>query len=484
MLSALPAPLRELLPEIRSTIESWPIAVPLEKAVSWLLQFDVDDRALALRVLKSLQVIGAHDVTASLKVAHAKLCRRMASRGSALGRTNTLFASIGNTAKSGGFIAYQYRVAAGLPANDFLSGETEEQIDFSKIENVVLVDDLIGSGRTAAKDVQQIAEEVYSLIKTRNVYVLTVGAYDSGIKLIEEQTGAAVVCALEYSSADTVASLDSPFYAGLTMAEREGALAKLKQYNTAISRSELGYDNLGGLLVFEHNTPNTTIPIVWQSGKSWTGLFPRTKAISGAAKVLKVARKQRKKDAEAKSGASIANPLETAVTVFVEGRSDEILMEYLCRNHRLAELVGVLRIEPVAIGGLYQSPRLFELLKESMKHAVLILEGDERTRLMWAKKEAAIPVLYLRPNFMQLLDLNRIYADSARFGELPDSSTKDERWYFQLERAVMKRAFGRPGLNQSTKVLDDYLDPNAYGEFVDELKGLIMGLFEPGREGR
>ncbi|MGJ1211191.1 phosphoribosyltransferase-like protein [Sphingobacterium multivorum] len=40
-------------------------------------------------------------------------------------------------------------------------------------------------------------------------------------------------------------------------------------------KNALGYENSQSLVVFEHTTPNNTLPIIWSSRCNWTPLFPR-----------------------------------------------------------------------------------------------------------------------------------------------------------------------------------------------------------------
>jgi len=272
-----------------------------------------------------------------------------------------LYAAVGNAAKSGSLIAYQYRISAELSEEDFFSSE-DEPLDLTKIENIVLVDDIVCTGRSVAKEVKNIAEEVYALSGSRNIFVLTVAGYQEGIDHVMKETGAPVICALEYSAADTVTSLDAEFYSDLTMQERTNMLQQIKRYCRSISRSDLGYGGIGGLLVFEHNTPNTTLPIIWHNGKGWTPLFPRAMKISGTAKVLKSAETERQKQMELSKDNSRAVPRDKAeLTLFVEGKLDEIFVDFMRLKRGLAEKLKVSTVNAIALGGLYQSSVVSQL---------------------------------------------------------------------------------------------------------------------------
>lgn len=111
--------MKALLPKIEAVISKWPIKISLEHAIKWVMQFDTEDQPLAIRILEHIQVVGSKEVRDALEVAHAKLERMVSEKGSPIKRNNTLFAGIGNAAKSGGLIAYHYRVTADISENDF-----------------------------------------------------------------------------------------------------------------------------------------------------------------------------------------------------------------------------------------------------------------------------------------------------------------------------------------------------------------------------
>lgn len=476
----LPSSVRIYSDRIAAAVEKWPIDVSVDRALKWVLQFDAVDYPLAIRVIENLDVFGTAEIRASLEVANTKLLRTIAEKGAPVKGGNTLYAGIGSAAKSGAMISYHYRVMADISEEDFFSSEEEQELDLSKIENIVLVDDVIGTGKTVASEVKRIAEEVYVLAKARNIFVLTVAGYEDGIQHVIAESGAAVVTALEYSTKDTVANLDAEFYAGLSVADRAVAFERLKRYCRVISKSDLGFGGLGGLLVFDHNTPNTTLPIVWHTGKGWVPLFRRATKIPGTSKVLRSAEREREKE-------SITPPTEEqsaregdTVTLFVEGKVDELFVDYLRQSRELAEKLGVKQVLPVALGGLYQSKRLLELLRSTKKNAIFVLEDDPPARQVSARLGLFnnVEVVYLKPFFVAMLDFEKIYSHRERFPGLPDqmASTKDFKWLEQVEMAVLKRKSVTANPERLFQMLDEYLDPVKYEAFVADLRQAINSL--------
>lgn len=473
MINALPSSLSSHVERIQAAIGKWPITISLDHAVRWVLQFEAEDYALAVRILEHISVLGSGQVRSTLEAAHTKLIRKISEKGTPLKGDNTLFAAIGSSAKSGSLIAYHYRVTADIPENSFVESDEEDLLDLSKIDNIVLVDDVIGSGRTISKEVKRVAEEVYTLARSRNIFVLTVAGYSDGIKHIVEETGATVVTALEYNTNDTVANLDAKFYSGMPVAERQSSLDKIKRYCRNISTSSLGFADLGGLLVFDHNTPNTTLPIIWSNSKEWLPLFPRSGKIVGAAKILKSTEKEREKKAQVDS-------VTSELTLFVEGKVDEIFVDYLSKKHGLPEQLGVNSISAVALGGLYQSQKLLDLLKDSKKHAIFVLDGDEHSRKASSRLAALkeVEVMFLAPTFTALLDIKKIYNHKDRFPSLPDQFLpEDGKWLHEVEMATLKRWSVSANSDRVFEIIDEFLDLEKYENFCKKLKDHTEKLF-------
>lgn len=480
MINALPASVSKELERIEKVVRSWPIPFSVDHAIRWVLQFDSDDYSLALRILENVDVLAQRDLRSAFEIAQAKLERAAIEKGTPIKRSNTLYAGVGQASKSGAVMAYHYRQAAELPEGDFFFLDDEEQIDFAKIENIVLLDDVIGTGKSVSTDIAQIAAEVHTLEKSRNIFVLTVAGYAEGIGNVIEDTGASVISALEYSSKDTVKDFDAPFYDGLSVAGRSKALDRIKRYCRIASRSDLGYGDIGGLLVFDHNTPNTSLPIIWARGNGWIPLFPRAVRLHGSAKVLKAVEEERKTE-------TVAQPqvvpqvvrADLEVTLFVEGKMDEVFVDALRAQRHLAQRLGVKDVSAVALGGLAQSERLFELLRDSRKHAIFIVDGDSRsTKLMqrMAPKERD-RTLVLSPNFSQLLNTSLLIAHESRFGGLPLTEAEGtESWYFDLERVLFKR---RPMSRESIiQIVSEYLDDQKFEGFVHNLGSMVDKLLE------
>jgi len=482
MLNALPSSVSNQVARVEQTIKAWPIPLSIDQAIKWVLQFDRDYLGLALRLIENLDVLSQRDIRSAFDIAQAKLERAAVEKGSPIKSGNTLYAGIGQAAKSGAVMAYHYRVTAEIAESDFFVQEEGAGLDFAKVDNIVLLDDVIGTGRAVAAEVSLIAEQVHSLARSRNVFVLTVAGYENGIGNVVEKTGASVICALEYSSKDTVADLDAEFYSQLPMSERSRTLDRIKRYCRLASRSDLGFGGVGGLLVFDHNTPNTTLPLVWAHGNGWTPLFPRAAKLHGSAKVLKVVEDERASATQ--DAIAEPPPARSAVdlTLFVEGKFDELFVDVMRARFALAARLGVADVSAVALGGLAQSGRMIELLTESRKYAVFVLDGDEYSLRVSERIKVGrnIRTLSLRPTFAAMLDVDRIFADSRRFQGLPDPAgdRSDRRWMRDFEFAVFKRRPITGNSERLSQIIEEYLDVARYEVFVESLRAVVDQLVD------
>jgi hypothetical protein len=279
-----------------------------------------------------------------------------------------------------------------------------------------------------------------------------------------------------------VSNLDATFYAGLSTRERVETLERIKHYCRNVSRSELGYGGIGGLLVFDHNTPNTTLPLLWSSERGWLPLFPRATKIPGAARVVKSAQEELKT-----ADGEVETPREQAeLTLFVEGKTDELFADVLRQRHDLARRIGVAKVQVVALGGLHQSVKLLDLLKTTKKDAVFVLEDDAPTQRVLRNHPdlERERIVFLRPSFIAMLDIPRIYENRSRFpslpeplpSALPEQTAKDasDRWLHQVEVAVLRQ---RANIGRAAQLIDEFLVPSKYKAFVDDLRAAANVVF-------
>lgn len=208
---------------------------------------------------------------------------------------NTRFLGIGNPSESGVHLLYFFRQENGLSKEHFLDtaqimratpsvNGVWRTLRFPDVERYVFVDDVCGSGETAANYSTDILEEVKKLKPDVKISYLCMFGTSGGLEVVR---GASVFG----SSTSAVYELDET-YKCLSAASRYLKVVPrgidpdivrevarkygeklLANHPTGFSGSEL-------LLGFHHNTPDNTLPVIWMdrshnSGVPWTPAFRR-----------------------------------------------------------------------------------------------------------------------------------------------------------------------------------------------------------------
>jgi hypothetical protein len=469
----LPRDIRPVLAQLEPIVAAWPVRVPFERVTEWMLQFDPEDYDVAARIVRHLNVLGTDEIRSGLSIAYTRLQRKAVDRSAKITNRNTVFAAIGDVGKSGAMMAYEFRVANELPEGNFAEEERENYFRERMVENVVLIDDVLGTGDTAISEAKRLVEETTAL-GVKNVFVLAICGFAAAVKRIEEEAGAHAFAAFTYGDADTAGTPDGDFYGGLDPSTRAQYMERLKYYNKRCSRSELGYGNVGALLAFRHNTPNVSLPVIWGDGNGWKPLFPRVGRIVGIESYYaQIAAAQRAQKSEAKPAPMARDALE--LTVLVEGKTDESVMDVLVKRFGLVDLVGVKGITTVSVGGVVQSGRLFDLLKESGRPFVLVLDGDDFAlrRRRSVVDEAKVPTVLLNPSFVGLFDLGRlgnlmpVQQESDTAGD--SGKRAEHRMYSDIEHRLRTAGLGRSAA-QTEMLVETFLDVEKYRAFATDLR--------------
>lgn len=214
-----------------------------------------------------------------------------AAVGEALAKTR--FLGVGNPSESGVHLLYYFRQENCLTKELFLDsaavfkstlgedGKIERALAYPDVERYIFVDDVCGSGDTAAKYSEGIVTELLALKPGAKLHYLAMFATRKGIEKVRTtkfgaSSGAVFELDDSYSclSAGARIMLDAPPHIDAAILEK-----------VAMSYGELlwpacpgGWDNNQLLLGFQHNTPDNTLPIMWAEGSPslpWTPAFKR-----------------------------------------------------------------------------------------------------------------------------------------------------------------------------------------------------------------
>jgi hypothetical protein len=249
---------------------------------SWLNQFDASDQDLAARVLDAVEFYGQSQIHAAYRQALAALSGWHISPSKRKGRWR--FAAMsGSAGESGDAMLYQFRIANGLDAKH-LNGLFVSRSDLfrqpllpdgdpqklAKDDVVVLLDDFSGTGKQAC-DAWNDPETSFGalLAGVGKVYLILVAASKAARMRISDETAMRLMPAHELREGDNVFSDQCKHF---TKSDR----AKLLRYGQIADRKHpKGFGDCGFVVVFQHRSPNNSIPILHADHSRWTGLFPR-----------------------------------------------------------------------------------------------------------------------------------------------------------------------------------------------------------------
>jgi hypothetical protein len=471
-----PKSIADEVDRIEQVISTWPadMAASLDDVIKWVLQFDEGDFGLALRVVQNLNVVGQRDIDRGLQIAFSKLVRKAVEKNSRITGQNTMYASMGEVGKSGAMIGYHLRMNASISEENFLGPESFHHIEAGRVENLVLLDDVIGTGHQATKEIEKLAESVLPL-GVKNIFVLSVCGMKNAIEEIEEKTKAFTFSAFEYNVADTASSLDSPFYAGVPHDERLLLRNRLKEYGKICYKSNpLGYGELAGLLVLPYNTPNFTLPIVWSDNNEWIPLFRRVRRVNGISAYYKQFKEAVEKKTQADKPADESTDLGN-VTLFVEGKRDEVFFDELVTRAALAEQIGAKSVSVVSLGSNVAPERLAELLASTTPNAVFVVDDDRYVSArVHERLQKMAPVIFLKPSYFQFFDIERLANETlpeeaiARLPEMPR-----EQIAIEVERHLVRSGPIDRALRLTRDLVERYIVPSEVNRFVEQLREAV-----------
>lgn len=464
-----PEKLIDKLDQVKEIHNSWKSSIPFDDVVKWILQFDTEDYDLAIRIIGHINFLNFGDIKSALAIAYSKLIRKSIEKGTKITHKNTLFAGLGDNGKSGSMISYHFRVINELSEENF--SDNDELIEIGDIENIVLIDDILSTGFQATKEITKLTEKV-TPFGVKNIFLLTVCGMKDGIRKIEEETKAYTFSAIEYSTKDTAIDLDGRFFQGLTYEERERLKSRIEYYGKiAYPKQPFGFGQIGGLIAFDFNTPNTTLPIIWSDANSWIPLFKRARRINGINSYYKQFEKVKK------NKTPVSNTTTTELSIYVEGKIEEVLFDLLIQEKHLNEKLGYDKVNIIALGGAIMSKSLISKLQSDTQEQIFVFEDDTHTKQILSKEHYNnLKIVLLKPNILGFFKIKEIIKSEKGDKQLIEATQgmkATDKLYFDVEMILIKKVSPTQRQNLLNEYISKYFDNEAYNEFISEIKSKL-----------
>jgi hypothetical protein len=241
--------------------------------VEWLKNFqpaEIDD---AMLILEKLQYKSDQEIRRAIQVLSGEIKTMFRGR-----LQQAKFFPLGNSpSSSGGMYLYDFRKELGLhesnsPASPFKEFKNEPV-------DIVFFDDMIGSGNQATK----VCRDNLTDFKGACHYVCIFG-FESEVQSVRNIAAFEhVICGIQLSDEERAFAENSQVFTDTAVRARLESLAR-GYGNKLYPLHPLGFDDSQALIVFPHNTPNNTLPIIWASpanekkqGEIWNPVWERKK---------------------------------------------------------------------------------------------------------------------------------------------------------------------------------------------------------------
>jgi hypothetical protein len=295
------ASLRVGADEVRDLRNRWPLyqskRVEAEDIRAWLDQFvGPRNQRLAFQILLAVQFISNQELRALYEAVHA-VARKDTTIRIEPGRHRREFAVVyaEGDGKSASLMAKQYAHANTIHSSCIqAASRLSEYLQGASCERVVIVDDFVGTGATAVRRLDEHEAVIREAVElTGRPVVLGVAcAFQEGQRHIDEWISSSEL-PVTTAVGKMLTSTDSAFDEGAGIFESvDDRLVAQRLFEDVArglgSTEPLGTGELEALVVFEHNCPNNTLPLLWKktdASPAGGGAQPRLRARSAAPSV-------------------------------------------------------------------------------------------------------------------------------------------------------------------------------------------------------
>lgn len=189
------------------------------------------------------------------------------------------FSYLGDGWESSAMLLYHFRTASGLPSSLFANPHDLMSGSRKRIDRVIFVDDLCGSGKQAAAYGAKVIPQIRSALPGVTIEYCSLYATDRGLGSLHPTFDRARTVALLDDSFKSLEPASRYFPTRYPEVDRTFSRRVAQHFGTQLQpNAPFGYQDAQLLLGFFYNTPNGTLPILSHQGpkdRAWNPPFPR-----------------------------------------------------------------------------------------------------------------------------------------------------------------------------------------------------------------
>lgn len=358
----------------------------------------------AFRLLDEIKVIKDTDIQTNIEKLSEGLKNYLAKHSNSFHKIG-LF-PLGDSASEGGSSFLKLFIESlGLDKRNAPQGNFTDYLD-TPMESFVFIDDFIGSGKTIIKYIEKYESQIRKQRKLYKKFILlSLFCFKEKVGLLEKKFDYVGVANF-LTESDKIFSHESSIFEGDHIAKKRVESWCQEIGNELYEHGPLGYDNNQTLIVFRHNTPNNSLPILWAGpmcesdqlvAKSWNPVFPRrkqtpVKSSSNRQQVTDEASQLYKNKIPLPTfilQQEDSNILNLELTEFLDNGNYNSAINILLQDYPFEEIPIVRRLEIIKI------EQKAGYINEARRHLNSLLEKDVFSQLS-KKFQAQIQLLDLR----------------------------------------------------------------------------------------
>jgi hypothetical protein len=194
-------------------------------------------------------------------------------------RDDVLVSTLDDLHKSGSYLLKDLVAATNLIGKNIVNFNELEKPLLEKCNIIIFIDDIIGSGDQMKLKIEKKLihnKELSDYIKDGNkrIVILSILANEDEVKKINDKYEDQHIKIIYHDSFNKNDNYFEKIKNNKSHIENETNI--IKEYCNKLEKKEpYGYGNLGLLIVFAHNCPNNSLPVLYKQAKDFTPLFTR-----------------------------------------------------------------------------------------------------------------------------------------------------------------------------------------------------------------